>query len=110
LSDYKVRILNPRNGAGHSAGHGTDAVTRVLLDSTEHSADRSAEPAEGGAGSWTTVGVHSNVVEASWLALVDALTTPRCGSGPRSRRSAEHAGGRRLSTLAPPVEHAGAAG
>jgi len=74
LSDYKVRILNPRNGAGHSAGHGTDAVTRVLLDSTEHSADRSAESAEGGAGSWTTVGVHSNVVEASWLALVDALT------------------------------------
>jgi 2-isopropylmalate synthase len=27
----------------------------------------------GPAGSWTTVGVHSNVVEASWLALVDAL-------------------------------------
>jgi 2-isopropylmalate synthase len=23
--------------------------------------------------SWTTVGVHQNVVEASWLALVDAL-------------------------------------
>jgi 2-isopropylmalate synthase len=23
---------------------------------------------------WTTVGVHGNVVEASWLALVDALT------------------------------------
>jgi 2-isopropylmalate synthase len=33
----------------------------VLLEST------------GPAGSWTTVGVHSNVVEASWLALVDAL-------------------------------------
>ena len=26
-----------------------------------------------GAGSWTTVGVHDNVVEASWHALVDAL-------------------------------------
>jgi 2-isopropylmalate synthase len=58
LSDYKVRILNPRQGAGH----GTDAVTRVLVESSEH------------AGSWTTVGVHGNVVEASWLALVDALT------------------------------------
>jgi 2-isopropylmalate synthase len=57
LSDYKVRILT----AGHSDGPGTDAVTRVLLEST------------GPAGSWTTVGVHSNVVEASWLALVDAL-------------------------------------
>jgi 2-isopropylmalate synthase len=62
LSDYKVRILNPRRGSGH----GTDAVTRVLVESTEHSGDR--------AGSWTTVGVHGNVVEASWLALVDALT------------------------------------
>ena len=51
LSDYKVRILT----------RGTAAVTRVLLESTDH------------AGSWTTVGVHGNVVEASWLALVDAL-------------------------------------
>jgi len=51
LSDYKVRILS----------HGTDAVTRVLVESTDR------------AGSWTTVGVHGNVVEASWLALVDAL-------------------------------------
>ncbi len=36
-------------------------MTRVLVESTDH------------AGSWTTVGVHGNVVEASWLALVDAL-------------------------------------
>ncbi|WP_433289040.1 citramalate synthase [Pseudonocardia sp. CA-142604] len=57
LSDYKVRILT----TGRSQSYGTDAVTRVLLESTGH------------AGSWTTVGVHSNVVEASWLALVDAL-------------------------------------
>ena len=32
------------------------------MDSTDHT------------GSWTTVGVHGNVVEASWLAMVDALT------------------------------------
>jgi 2-isopropylmalate synthase len=57
LSDYKVRILT----TGRSQSYGTDAVTRVLLEST------------GSSGSWTTVGVHSNVVEASWLALVDAL-------------------------------------
>jgi len=62
LSDYKVRILNPR----HGSGHGTGAVTRVLVESTEF--------ADGRSGSWTTVGVHGNVVEASWLALVDALT------------------------------------
>ncbi|MDN5750520.1 MAG: citramalate synthase [Pseudonocardia sp.] len=56
LADYKVRILAPRGGS-----HGTDAVTRVLVESTDH------------AGEWTTVGLHGNVVEASWLALVDAL-------------------------------------
>jgi 2-isopropylmalate synthase len=58
LADYKVRILTP--GGSHD-GHGTDAVTRVLVES----ADRD--------GAWTTIGVHGNVVEASWLALVDAL-------------------------------------
>jgi 2-isopropylmalate synthase len=62
LSDYKVRILNPR----HGSGHGTGAVTRVLVESTDY--------ADGRSGMWTTVGVHGNVVEASWLALVDALT------------------------------------
>jgi 2-isopropylmalate synthase len=73
LSDYKVRILNPE----HGPGHGTDAVTRVLLESRDGT----------GAGSWTTVGVHGNVVEASWLALVDALTyassrQPEAGRAP----------------------------
>src|SRR5690349_1101898 len=55
LSDYKVRILTPGGSAG------THAVTRVLVGTSDHH------------GEWTTVGVHSNVVEASWLALVDAL-------------------------------------
>jgi 2-isopropylmalate synthase len=54
LSDYKVRILE--------AAHGTDAVTRVLVSSTD------------GIDVWDTVGVHANVVEASWLALSDAYT------------------------------------
>jgi 2-isopropylmalate synthase len=53
LSDYKVRILTDHPG--------TDAVTRVLVEST----DRERE--------WTTVGVHGNIVEASWLAMCDAL-------------------------------------
>jgi 2-isopropylmalate synthase len=53
LTDYKVRILTDH--------HGTDAVTRVLVESTDHERE------------WTTVGVHGNIVEASWLALCDAL-------------------------------------
>ncbi len=53
LTDYKVRILD---GAA-----GTDAVTRVLIGTTDGSHD------------WTTVGVHENVIAASWLALEDAV-------------------------------------
>ncbi|MEV4601007.1 citramalate synthase [Amycolatopsis sp. NPDC049253] len=53
LSDYKVRIL-PSNP-------GTHAVTRVLLESSD------------GEREWTTVGVHGNIVEASWMAMCDAL-------------------------------------
>jgi 2-isopropylmalate synthase len=54
LADFKVRILE--------GSHGTGAVTRVLVDTTGDGHD------------WTTVGVHENVVEASWHALVDALS------------------------------------
>ena len=54
LADYKVRILD--------GSHGTGAVTRVLVETV----DRAGQD-------WTTVGVHENVVEASWHALVDAL-------------------------------------
>ncbi|NEK86415.1 citramalate synthase [Blastococcus saxobsidens] len=54
LADYKVRILGWKGG--------TSATTRVLIDTTD------------GTGEWTTVGVHANIVEASWHALVDALT------------------------------------
>jgi 2-isopropylmalate synthase len=57
LIDYKVRIL-----AGHA---GTDSITRVLVTSANQGVPSPEE--------WTTVGVHANVVEASWQALVDAL-------------------------------------
>ena len=53
LIDYKVRILPGK--------HGTDATTRVLIGTS----DKSRE--------WTTVGVHPNIIEASWLALSDAV-------------------------------------
>ena len=54
LIDYKVRILDQ--------GHGTDATTRVLIETSD------------GERSWVTVGVGHNVVEASWDALVDGVT------------------------------------
>lgn len=54
LIDYKVRILDQ--------GHGTDAITRVLIETSD------------GESSWVTVGVGANVIEASWGALVDGLT------------------------------------
>ena len=53
LADYKVRIVE--------GVRGTDAVTRVLVGS------------EDGTRYWTTVGVHENVVAASWMALQDAV-------------------------------------
>ena len=54
LVDYKVRILDQ--------GRGTDAVIRVLIETAD------------GEGSWVTVGVGHNIVEASWEALVDGFT------------------------------------
>lgn len=53
LMDYKVRILE--------GTHGTDAVTRVLIQT-------GADDDE-----WGTVGVGDNVLAASWQALEDAL-------------------------------------
>jgi 2-isopropylmalate synthase len=53
LTNYKVRILDE--------AHGTGAVTRVLLDSTDGSTE------------WGTIGVSENIIEASWEALVDSL-------------------------------------
>src|SRR4051795_3780806 len=53
LTNYKVRILDE--------AHGTGAVTRVLLDSTD------------GESEWGTIGVSENIIEASWEALVDSL-------------------------------------
>ncbi len=55
LVDYKVRIV--------SGEHGTDAVTRVLVETSD------------GVTEWDTVGVHENVIAASWQALEEAYTT-----------------------------------
>jgi 2-isopropylmalate synthase len=53
LVDYKVRVVNPREG--------TAARVRVVIESRD------------GTAVWGTVGVSENVIEASWLALVDAI-------------------------------------
>ncbi len=66
LIDFRVRILD--------ADHGSDATTRVLIDTTD------------GERTWTTVGVASNLVHASWIALVDSFTFGllRCRSEDRA--------------------------
>ena len=53
LTDYKVRVINGKDA--------TAAKVRVLLQSTD------------GDSVWTTVGVSTDIIEASWLALVDSI-------------------------------------
>jgi 2-isopropylmalate synthase len=52
LTDYRVRILNG----------GTEAVTRVLIESADETGER-----------WTTVGVSPNIIDASFQALMDSI-------------------------------------
>jgi 2-isopropylmalate synthase len=52
LTDYRVRILNA----------GTEAVTRVLIESTDEKGVR-----------WTTIGVSPNIIDASFQALMDSI-------------------------------------
>jgi 2-isopropylmalate synthase len=53
LTDYKVRILDGKQGTG--------AITRVLIDFDD------------GERAWTTVGASANIIEASWQALSDSM-------------------------------------
>jgi hypothetical protein len=53
LEDYRVRVLDESVGTG--------AVVRVLIDTSNGERD------------WTTVGVSENIIEASWIALVDSI-------------------------------------
>ena len=52
LIDYRVRILNG----------GTEAVTRVLIESEDEQGER-----------WTTIGVSPNIIDASFQALMDSV-------------------------------------
>jgi 2-isopropylmalate synthase len=60
LTDYRVRILNG----------GTEAVTRVLIESTDELGER-----------WTTVGVSPNIIDASFQALMDSIVYKLVRSG-----------------------------
>ncbi|MCM8830992.1 MAG: citramalate synthase [Candidatus Omnitrophica bacterium] len=53
LSDFKVRVLDAKEG--------TAAKVRVLITSQDQN------------GSWSTIGVSENIIEASWQALVDSI-------------------------------------
>ncbi len=53
LTDYRVRVLD--------SSHGTGAMVRVLLETSDEDE------------TWGTIGVHENVIEASWDALTDGL-------------------------------------
>jgi 2-isopropylmalate synthase len=53
LSDYRVRVLDSSDGTG--------AQVRVLIETSDHE------------DSWGTIGVHENVLEASWDALTEGI-------------------------------------
>jgi len=55
LIDYKVRILTPDEG--------TKAITRVIIESSDENKKN-----------WSTVGVSSNVINASYIALKESIT------------------------------------
>ncbi|MDP1808915.1 MAG: alpha-isopropylmalate synthase regulatory domain-containing protein, partial [Actinomycetota bacterium] len=53
LADYKVRVIDQAKG--------TRAQVRVFIESTD------------GENTWGTIGVHENIIEATWEALVDGF-------------------------------------
>jgi 2-isopropylmalate synthase len=53
LTDYKVRVLDSNKASA--------AKVRVLIESTDHHE------------SWTTIGVSTDIIDASWRALIDSI-------------------------------------
>ena len=67
LSDYKVRVLD--------ANEATGAAVRVLLESQDENA------------SWGTIGVSTDIIEASWHALTDSISYKLMKDKDRDRKS-----------------------
>jgi 2-isopropylmalate synthase len=65
LSDYKVRILDSKSG--------TQAVTRVMIESHDSKGR-----------TWHTVGISANIIDASYMALHDAITWKLLQEGARA--------------------------
>jgi len=82
LADYKVRILDGK--------YGTQAITRVLIDSKDD------------VRSWSTVGASTNIIEASIDALVDSIEYGLIQSGATLAQAA--AAGRERPSNRPPPE------
>jgi len=61
LTDYKVRVLDSEKA--------TAAKVRVLIESSDKKS------------SWNTIGVSTDIIEASWLALVDSIEYYICQKG-----------------------------
>jgi len=76
LVDYKVRILDGREG--------TASVTRVLIETSDRRTDRRHGTPADARTEWDTIGVHRNVVAASWMALEDAITFGLLRAGRRA--------------------------
>ncbi|MEX2560319.1 MAG: alpha-isopropylmalate synthase regulatory domain-containing protein, partial [Pirellulales bacterium] len=68
LVDYKVRVINSEAG--------TAAGVRVVIESRD------------GDGVWGTVGVSENIIEASWVALVDSIEYKLCKDEARAQAAA----------------------
>jgi 2-isopropylmalate synthase len=80
LVNFKVRILDE--------SHGTEAVTRVVIDSSD------------GVETWGSIGVSTNIIAASWEALVDSLEFGmQPGRRPAGRAHAAEGGGSGSSSL-----------
>jgi 2-isopropylmalate synthase len=72
LMDFKVRVLDNNKGTG--------AKVRVWIRFHDHSRPE-AEP-------WGTLGVSTNIIEASWLALMDGIQYKLLQDDPRARKPA----------------------
>ena len=66
LIDYKVRVMEPKDA--------TAARVRVLITSAD------------GSDIWTTVGVSQDIIEASWIALVDSIEHKLCAQRDQATR------------------------
>ena len=71
LTDFKVRVIEGKAG--------TAAKVRVLVESSDKT------------DSWSTVGVHTNIIEASWQALVDGVEYGLAKAGAQPRLPAKRA-------------------